>query len=44
MDPWGTPQLRGAEEDENLPKLTEKLVFVKYDLIYLEESPWMPQH
>lgn len=29
IDPWGTPHIRGAEDDINSPKATEKLLLVK---------------
>jgi len=32
IDPCATPQESWADEDEKLPSLTEKLVFVRYDL------------
>lgn len=35
MDPWGTPQLRWAAEDEWTPKLMEKLLFDREDWNHL---------
>ncbi len=29
MDPWGTPQESGSADEENSPRWTEKLLFVK---------------
>lgn len=31
MDPWGTPQVRGAEQDEKSPRLSEKVLFPDFN-------------
>lgn len=31
MEPWGTPQVRGAVVEEESPRWTEKLLSVRYD-------------
>lgn len=36
MDPWGTPQVK---EDEKWPVLTEKLVFVRYEVKHSRAVP-----
>ncbi len=42
IEPCGTPQESLAGKDEKLPNLTEKLIFVKYDLNQLRTVLWMP--
>ncbi len=32
MDPWGTPQIIGATDEENLPNSTEKVLSLIYEL------------
>ncbi len=42
IEPCSTPQESLAGNEEKLPNLTEKLIFVKYDLNKLRTVPWMP--
>ncbi len=42
IEPCGTQQESLAGNEEKLPNLTEKLLFVKYDLNQLRTVPWMP--
>ncbi len=42
IEPCSTPQDSLAGNKDKLPNLTEKLIFVKYDLNQIRTVPWMP--
>ena len=42
MDPCGTPEVRGAEDEERSSIMTEKLLFIKYDLNHCSPAPCRP--
>lgn len=42
MEPWGTPQERGATDEEQFPRWTAKLLSVKYDLNHFRAVPVTP--
>lgn len=42
--PLGAPQSRGAADEENSQRWTEKLLSVKYDWNHLKAMPLMPTH
>lgn len=44
MDPWGTPQVKGATDETEFPKPTEKVLSHKKDLKQLRARPRMPTH
>lgn len=44
MEPWGTPQARGATEEEASPVITEYVLFHKYDLNQSKAVPLRPFH
>ena len=43
-EPCGTPHERGAEEDTESPRLTQKVLSAKYDLNHSSAVPLMPTH
>ncbi len=42
MDPWGTPQIIGATDEENLPNSTEKVLSLIYELNHCKAIPPIP--
>ena len=42
MDPWGTPQVRGAGEEEAVPISTVKDLLCRYDLNHCNAVSVMP--
>lgn len=38
MGPWGTPQVRGAREEDASPMDTEKVLFDKYEFTPFESG------
>lgn len=44
MEPWGTPYVRGATEEDALPMATEKVLLDKYELNHLRAVSLMPTH
>lgn len=44
MEPWGTPQVRGATNETEPPMTTEKVLFVRKDLNQIRALPWMPTY
>lgn len=42
IEPWGTPQVKRIELDENVSISTEKLLFVRYDANQFNPVSQMP--